>query len=359
MITAAGCQARRRRLLDAKLTDGPVVLADPLSLRYFANFYADPFSLGADYLGVLVIPPDGNSVLTHDSRASKSVEAAFVDERVPLKWYDGKSAGKGSRRLLFEGAICAAGGRVHDCPADPLAAKYWPLVDEFRRSKMPDEVGQLRACMRAGEAGHAWARANVRPGLTELDVYLGVFAAVAKHARHAAIVYGDFAVSPGSAKRGGPPDAARVLNAGETLILDFSVVLGGYRSDFTNTLCVGAPPTPDQQRLMDLCRSAMSTGESHLTAGASCQAVYDAVRGAFAAAGVAANFPHHAGHGLGLSHPEPPMLVEHSSETLVAGDVVTLEPGLYVDNVGGVRIENNYLVTEAGYERLSDHAIGL
>ena len=60
----------------------------------------------------------------------------------------------------------------------------------------------------------------------------------------------------------------------------------------------------------------------------------------------------HAGHGLGISHPEAPFLVRESLETLLAGDVVTLEPGLYVDGIGGVRIEHNYLVTEMGYERL-------
>ena len=103
----------------------------------------------------------------------------------------------------------------------------------------------------------------------------------------------------------------------------------------------------------------MITGEAKLKAGATCQSVYDAVAGVFNAAGMGANFPHHAGHGLGLSHPEPPYLVKHSSETLIAGDVVTLEPGLYVDGVGGIRIEHNYLITTTGYERLSNHTISL
>ena len=79
----------------------------------------------------------------------------------------------------------------------------------------------------------------------------------------------------------------------------------------------------------------------------------------FDKAGVADHFPHHAGHGLGLTHPEAPYLVRHADETLLAGDVVTLEPGLYVSGVGGVRIEHNYFVTEQGYERLSHHVIGL
>jgi Xaa-Pro aminopeptidase len=79
----------------------------------------------------------------------------------------------------------------------------------------------------------------------------------------------------------------------------------------------------------------------------------------FEKAGVADYFPHHAGHGLGLSHPEAPFFVRHADETVVAGDVVTLEPGLYVPDVGGIRIEHNYLITDTGYERLSNHTISL
>ena len=63
---------------------------------------------------------------------------------------------------------------------------------------------------------------------------------------------------------------------------------------------------------------------------------------------------HHAGHGLGLEHPEPPILVSESTDELRVGDVVTLEPGCYREGVGGVRVENNYLITEDGYEQLNE-----
>src|SRR5205807_6008262 len=126
---------------------------------------------------------------------------------------------------------------------------------------------------------------------TELDVYNGVHAACTRTAGHPVVVYGDFAVSPGPERRGGPP-TDRVLEPGAMFILDFSVVIEGYRSDFTNTLVVGRAPTPDQQRLYDLCRQAMAQGEKELRAAASCRTVYDAVRGVFERAGVADAFPH-------------------------------------------------------------------
>ena len=358
MLTAEGCRTRRRRLLDLKLAGEPLLLADPLSLRYFANASADPMSIGSDYLGVLRIDPDGKATLIHDARAPKSVELAHVDERVPVKWYDGKSAGRGPRRLILADAVKQGGGRIHDLLNDPLSGAYWNAVDAMRRTKDSDEIELLKTCMRATEAGHAWARSNVKAGMTELEVFAGMLGACTVAAGHAVVIYGDFTVSTGSQKRGGPPTSHK-LEGGETLILDYSVVIGGYRSDFTNTLVVGGKPTAGQRNLLELSQKAMTAGERELRAGAACQAVYDAVRGVFARENLEGSFPHHAGHGLGLSHPEAPFFVEHSSETLVAGDVVTLEPGLYVDGVGGVRIEHNYLVTDAGFERLSNHAIAL
>src|SRR5262249_32151043 len=116
---------------------------------------------------------------------------------------------------------------------------------------------------------------------------------------------------------------------------------------------------PEQQRLYDLCMAAMQAGEKELRGGASCLTVYQAGDGVFAAAGMSPVFGHHAGHGLRLSHPAAPFFVPKTNETLLAGDVVTLEPGLYVPNVGGIRIEHNYLITEGGYERLSNHVIAL
>ena len=358
MLTADGCRSRRQRFLDRFGPTQPLLLADPIHLRYLANFHVDPFSLGGDYGGLLFLEPDGRTTLIHDNRLPASVKQAHVDETVVVPWYDGQSPGKGPRRSVLQESVRSHGGRIHDSLADPLANSIIELISEMRRRKDPDEIDVLRLCMRATDAGHAWARKNVKPGMTELEVYTSMAKTCSEAAGQAVIVYGDFTVSPGSAKRGGPP-TNHVLAEGETLILDYSVVLFGYRSDFTNTLVVGGKPSADQKRIFDLCVAAMAAGERELRGGASCLVVYQAVRGAFEKVGMAHHFPHHAGHGLGLAHPEAPYFVRHANEALVAGDVVTLEPGLYVDGIGGVRMERNYRITDSGFECLSGHEIGL
>jgi Xaa-Pro aminopeptidase len=327
---------------------------------YLANCYVDPFSSSAGFGGCLLVRKDGHAKLIHDNRLPKSVEYAHVEDRRVVSWYDGQHPGRGPRQLALLEAVNPHGSglRVHDRPGDPYAATLIRTLADMRRQKDMDEIELLRRCMRATDAGHAWARANIKPGMTELDVYCGVSAACTQEVGESVVVYGDFAVSPGPERRGGPP-TQRVLQPGDLFILDYSVVIGGYRSDFTDTLCVGKDPTAEQQRLFQLCAEAMAAGEKQLRAEVACLTVYQAVRGVFERAGMAEHFPHHAGHGLGLSHPEAPFFVRHADETLLAHDVVTLEPGLYVDGVGGLRIEHNYLVTPTGYEQLSHHVIAL
>jgi Xaa-Pro aminopeptidase len=356
MLTAEGCRSRRLRFLERLKPAHAVVLADPIHLRYFANFHVEGNSMSADFGGLLIIRPDGHATLFHDNKLPKSVELSHADERKALTWYTGQEAETAARRMVLREPLQANGGRIHDSLADPLAPQVYAITAEMRRRKDPDEVALLKTCMKATDAGHAWGRANIKPGLTELEVYAGVSNAVFAALGHWAVVYGDFTVSPGAKKRGGPPTPHR-LEAGELFILDYSVIVQGYRSDFTNTICVGGKPTAEQQRLMDLSLKAIAAGAKELKAGATCQRVYDAMGSTFG--DMADHFTTHGGHGLGVSHPEPPYIVRHSSETLVAGDVVTLEPGLYVDGVGGLRIEHNYLVTDTGSEQLSNHVIAL
>lgn len=358
MITLEGCKARRQQLLQKLKPSSAIVIADPVHLRYFANADVDPMNISADYGAILIINPDSTTKLFHDHRAPKSLEKAFVDERTPLSWYAGETPGQGPRRLVLKPIVSQFGGRIHDCICDPDSEQFHTITAELRRSKHPDEIAMIRHCCNIAKAGFDWAYANIKAGMTEIDVYTNVFSAVTQASGQANVVYGDFAVSPGMSRKGGPP-TSQVLKDGDMFILDYSVIIRGYRSDYTNTFVVGGKPTAEQKNLYDLCLAAMKAGELKLKANVKCQTVYDAVMAVFEQAGMAKNFPHHAGHGLGLGHPEAPFFVRKSTETLVAGDVMTLEPGLYVDGIGGIRIEHNYEITESGYNKLTSHEIKL
>ena len=140
---------------------------------------------------------------------------------------------------------------------------------------------------------------------------------------------------------------------------DFSVVLDGYRSDFTNTVSIGEP-SAEVVELHEICKAGMAAGEKSLKAGTKASDVYAAVaEPLYPSRQERFLYPSRWAWPIGLGHPESPILVPQSTDVLRAGDVVTLEPGSYVEGVGGMRIEHNYLVTETGYERISNHDIRL
>jgi len=135
--------------------------------------------------------------------------------------------------------------------------------------------------------------------------------------------------------------------------------VSGYRADFANTIAVGAEPSQLQSTLFEGCLAALAAGETMLRPGTPAREVDAAVRRAFAARGLDGNFPSHSGHGIGLSHPEPPFIVPESDDVIMAGDVITLEPGQYGPPFGGMRIERNYHITASGFETLTHHEIAL
>jgi Xaa-Pro aminopeptidase len=134
-------------------------------------------------------------------------------------------------------------------------------------------------------------------------------------------------------------------------------VVRGYRGDFANTFVCGAKPSDEQLRLHDACLAAVAAGQSLFKPGAVARDIDRAVRNSFDTQHLATYFTSHSGHGLGLGHPDPPFLVPESSDTLVSGDVVALEPGLYFPDQFGIRFEHNYLITDSGHERLSNHRL--
>jgi len=232
------------------------------------------------------------------------------------------------------------------------------ILRKLRRNKHVDEIDLLKLSAKAGEAGMRRLREILKPGISELEIYLEVQKAALAEAGRPGLVYGDFrALTTSQPKAGGLPSTKKLEN-GETFCLDYSVVLHGYRADFTNTLAVGAPSQAIKD-LFALCQAGMKGGEGAIKAGVKASDVHAAVMKPFADAGKKDVFPHHAGHGIGLAHPEPPILVPMSDDVLEAGDVITLEPGAYVPGIGGMRIERNYVVTDSGFECITHHDISL
>ena len=381
MLSREGCRRRRERLWEALPRQVQwVLVADPRHVNYLSGFWVNPLSPSGGERGLLFLERGGESVLVADNLAlGSAIAAPFVERTVSVPWYDQIHGVANRDQVLFE----ALGGIRERFPSDcGLIESQWlpvgayerigqpasppqaapltlgALLGKLRRRKDPDEMQLLARCMRAGEAGQRRGRELVRPGISELELYREVQSAAVQAAGQPVLVYGDFRAATAVLPRiGGPPTDYR-LQAGDTFILDFSVVLAGYRSDFTATIAAGAP-TAQQRELLELCQAALAAGEAALRPGALGGEVYRAVAQPFAAAGKPELFPHHAGHGLGLGHPEAPAFVPESQEVLDSAEVVTLEPGAYLPGVGGVRIEHNYRITDRGCERLTHHDTGL
>ena len=383
MLTAAGCKSRRERLwASVPETVEWILVTNPRHVNYLCGFSVNPLSFSAGERAMLLLERDDSATLFADNFARRSAACEpFVTNEVIAAWYDHKTSVSNRSRAV----ISALGSHVDKLksrvgllesdwfPAEALALIDFKMLhsaysDEqtmdvsnairaLRRFKEADELELLMTCMAAGDAGHASARKTITPGVSELDVYRAVQDAAVTKAGRAVAVYGDFrATNAETFKAGGLP-TDYVLKDGDLMIVDYSVVINGYRSDFTNTYAVGTP-TADQQRMADACIAAVDAAQSVLRADLPAKNVYFAASQVLEEADFG-KLRHHAGHGLGLEHPEAPILVPESTDTLINGDVVTIEPGAYVEGIGGMRFEHNYFITKGGCERLSNHELGL
>jgi Xaa-Pro aminopeptidase len=377
MLTAEGSKLRRERLWSALPTDCDfLIVGDPSHLTYLTAFAPSPFVFRTVESGALLVLEPGRAILVADDMLGPFLDRAFTDEVVAPTWYDGNHSAPHRRRQLVATTLerlsrthgKRIGAELSSIPAGVLdglrsarpglkIVDIAPILRKIRRAKDPDEVELLLRSMRAGEKGQAAALERIKPGMTELDAYRIVQNAAMMELGDPAIVYGDFASGPRcETEKGGPP-TSRKIESGDLLLLDFSVVVSGYRGDFTNTFAVGRGPTRRQQDLFEACLGALHAGEAGLKAGTPGRAVDAAVRGYFASLDLAGAFTSHSGHGLGLGHPEPPYFVPNSDDILQVGDVVALEPGLYIEGEGGMRYERNYLITADGFTNLSHHQL--
>lgn len=145
---------------------------------------------------------------------------------------------------------------------------------------------------------------------------------------------------------------SRPVREHEPVLVDFGVAVEGYRADLTRTVVLGDPP-PEVRALHDAVRRAQEAAVRRLAPGVPVGEVDREAREALRQAGWEGYMPHRLGHGLGLEIHEAPFLVSGGRDMLLPGHVVTVEPGLYVPGVGGVRVEDDFLLTPEGVEPLT------
>jgi Xaa-Pro aminopeptidase len=146
--------------------------------------------------------------------------------------------------------------------------------------------------------------------------------------------------------------SASVVREGDLVVIDFGALVDGYCSDMTRTLCVGQP-TATQARMLEVVGAAQAAGVAAVRAGATTAAVDEACRSVIRDAGWGDAFIHGTGHGVGLEIHEDPRVSWSSTATLAPGHVVTVEPGVYLPEHGGVRIEDTVVVTADGCRPLT------
>lgn len=365
-LTAEGCAARRQRLSAAVEAD-LFAITNPQHIYYFSGVWLTPHALGSNGAHALLIDRTGTCMLLTHNMMAPQARAGFADEVAVYPSYSPEPPSLGSadpygafvdalNRFIDSRGAKTIGYERGSLPQGIAAERRVDLnatLLHMRRRKDADELALVRQAVIAVEAGHAALRAAIRPGITEIDAFMAAQDAITRAISGPVHMLGDFVSGPRAEHIGGPP-TARALLPGDVMIADIFPVIAGYRADFTATLSVGGALSPVQQRLDDALHAALEAGEAVLKAGTRAADVYRAVHRALDSHGFGAHFPHHAGHGLGLGHPEPPYFVPDSDELLVAGDVVTLEPGAYGSGFAG-RIEHNYLITEIGAERLTNH----
>jgi len=236
--------------------------------------------------------------------------------------------------------VYATAGRALDAP-----------LKQMREIKGEAEVAKIRAAQRIAEAAFAQVVPSITVGMTERDVALAL----------------DFAMLRGGAERlsfdtivaagvnGAKPHAVPgdyALQAGDLITMDFGAVVNGWHSDMTRTVALGEPAAQARE-VYDVVLEAQLAALAAIAPGVACKDVDAAAREVIKAAGYGEHFRHGTGHGVGLAVHEEPRLSEKSRDVLRPGMVVTVEPGVYLPGVCGVRIEDLVVVTDTGYENLT------
>lgn len=340
--------ALREKMQEAGLE--ALFLLNTANVRYLSGFTGEE--------SYLLLGREKNIFIT-DSRYTEQAAAECQDYELCL--YQGGSLATRILELCREQGIKTLGFEKEHLSYHLYSSIVDACGEEVCFTPVEGIVSHLRLCKDAGEIAllrHACACTDqvfsaicsfIQPGRTEKDVEWQLFSLF-----HELDCGSSFPPIVVSGPRGALPHGAasqKVLKNGEFLTMDFGCMYQGYRADMTRTVHIGAP---DEQarRIYQIVLEAHQKAASAIRAGLPCQEIDQIARAHIAAHGYGENFGHSLGHGVGLDVHEGPALSPRSKGRLQAGNIVTVEPGIYIPGWGGIRIEDTVLVTETGAESL-------
>ncbi|BBX44403.1 X-Pro dipeptidase [Mycobacterium cookii] len=326
-----------------------MLVTDLVNVRYLSGFTGSNAAL-------LVFADDRGAVLATDGRyrtqaARQAPDVELAIERACGRHLAEHAAAAGVRRLGFESHVVTVDGHAALSAALTAAGstelvRASQTVEALREIKDAGEVALLRLACEAADAALAdlVALGGLRPGRTEREVGRELEALMLDHGADGVSFETIVATGTNSAIPHHRPTDAE-LAVGDFVKIDFGALVGGYHSDMTRTFVLGK--AADWQReIYELVSAAQRAGRHALAAGADLAAVDAAARGMIADAGHGAHFGHGLGHGVGLQIHEAPGINATAAGTLLPGSVVTVEPGVYLPDRGGVRIEDTLVVAD-------------
>jgi Xaa-Pro dipeptidase len=225
------------------------------------------------------------------------------------------------------------------------------IIAQIRMVKDDSEIAAMKRAVAVAEAAMKALLPQIKAGQTEKQV-AAMLTRLLLEGGADSIAFGPIvSAGPNSASPHATP-TERPLQNGDLLVIDWGVYVDGYPSDITRTFAVGAVDE-ELAHIHQIVRQANKAGKAAAHPGAAGQDVDRAARAVIETAGYGQYFIHRTGHGLGLEVHEPPNMVEGNTEPLLVGNVFTVEPGIYLPQRGGVRIEDNLLITPDGHRSLT------
>jgi Xaa-Pro aminopeptidase len=338
----------RRTLADNNLD--AVVISQPENRRYLSGFTGSK--------GVLFISPERAILaapfvyLEQARKQAPAFESVRFQGEFAEVWPD-LVAEVNVRRVAFEGAHLTVAEHAQ-LAAGAEGVELMPMegiVEGFRAIKDKDELDIIRKAVALADAAFTHIVEFIQPGMTEREVAWELEAYMRTHGAEKVA----FDLIVGAGPNGAMPHhevSERVIGEGEPIVMDLGARVDGYHSDLTRTICLGQPDERFTE-IYALVLQAQLTAEAAIRGRIVAGEADNAARQVIAEAGYGKQYGHGLGHGVGLAVHEEPFIRQGAEEVLKPGMVFTVEPGVYLPDWGGVRIEDMVLVREDGVEVLS------